>query len=153
MKRRMVSILFLPVVFLSAGGIYGHDSFGPWNPDVRIADENIGSAVLSKNLKEQKDSGRPAHAQCPSAGPTVKTVCSGPQAGAYFLIRLYQILISPQDGPNCRFSPTCSAYGRIAVERYGAILGGFMAGERLVRCNPFSPPGADPVPEKIVLDR
>ncbi|MCU0822845.1 MAG: membrane protein insertion efficiency factor YidD [Spirochaetes bacterium] len=76
-------------------------------------------------------------------------VYSAPQGGAFFLIRFFQIFISPQDGPGCRFKPTCSHYGKHAVLRYGSLLGSILAGERLLRCNPYSPPGPDPVPQRI----
>jgi|SRR5262252_3888208 len=46
----------------------------------------------------------------------------------------------------CRFTPTCSAYGREAITRYGLVRGGAMAAARIVRCNPFSKGGVDPVP-------
>ena len=46
----------------------------------------------------------------------------------------------------CRFQPTCSAYGREAIRRYGLPKGGFLAASRIVRCNPFTKGGDDPVP-------
>ena len=61
------------------------------------------------------------------------------------LIRLYQIGISPVLPPACRFYPTCSHYAYQAVERYGALRGGWMAAKRLMRCHPFNPGGYDPV--------
>ena len=53
------------------------------------------------------------------------------------LIRFYQRGISPLRGPCCRFRPTCSAYAYEAINKYGAIKGGFLALKRLCRCNPF----------------
>ena len=47
---------------------------------------------------------------------------------------------------HCRYHPTCSAYGREAIRRYGLPKGGLMAAARVVRCNPFSRGGEDPVP-------
>ena len=47
---------------------------------------------------------------------------------------------------HCRFQPTCSAYGREAIRRYGLPKGGALAAARIVRCNPFSKGGEDPVP-------
>jgi len=76
-------------------------------------------------------------------------VYSGPQAAGYFLIRFYQLFISPQDGPNCRHQPTCSAYGREAVKAHGILIGAVMAGDRILRCNPYMDPMVDPVPEKL----
>ena len=46
----------------------------------------------------------------------------------------------------CRFNPTCSKYAYESIERYGTIKGLWLAGKRILRCNPFSGGGADPVP-------
>jgi hypothetical protein len=63
------------------------------------------------------------------------------------LIRLYQITVSRALPPNtCRFYPTCSHYGYQAIYKYGVIKGGWLAGWRVLRCNPFNPGGHDPVP-------
>ena len=64
-----------------------------------------------------------------------------------FLIRFYKRNISPHTKPACRYIPTCSEYAVQAIERYGAVKGGRMAAWRLLRCNPFSKGGYDPVPE------
>ena len=61
-------------------------------------------------------------------------------------IRFYRKGISPLKPPVCRFTPTCSAYGLEAVERYGAARGGWLLAKRLARCQPFSKGGYDPVP-------
>ena len=53
------------------------------------------------------------------------------------LIRFYQRGISPNRPPCCRFTPTCSRYAYEAIQKYGAIKGGFLALRRLLRCNPF----------------
>lgn len=63
-------------------------------------------------------------------------------------IRLYQRLLSPALGRNCRFSPTCSSYALEAVGRFGLIRGGGMALRRLGRCQPLVEGGYDPVPER-----
>ncbi len=62
------------------------------------------------------------------------------------LIDLYRKGISPLTPPSCRFVPTCSAYARESVERYGALRGGWMFLKRFVRCHPFGGKGYDPVP-------
>jgi uncharacterized protein len=64
------------------------------------------------------------------------------------VIRFYQIVISPLKPPSCRFYPTCSHYGLEAVERFGALKGGWLAIKRILKCHPFHPGGVDPVPEK-----
>ncbi|NLY29324.1 MAG: membrane protein insertion efficiency factor YidD [Firmicutes bacterium] len=61
------------------------------------------------------------------------------------LIRFYQVCISPLLPPRCRFYPTCSEYGRQAVEKYGVGRGLVMLAKRLVRCHPWGAGGYDPV--------
>jgi len=63
-----------------------------------------------------------------------------------FLARLYQATLSPWLGGQCRFSPTCSRYFIEAVEKHGALRGGWMGIRRIVRCNPYCKGGVDPVP-------
>lgn len=140
MKIRYVLYTFT-LIAMSVQTINAGTPFIPWDADVSIADENIPVAII-RNIKTDI----PARHR----SRETQTVYNGPQGGAYFLIRFFQVVISPQDGPHCRFSPTCSAYGRHAVERFGSLLGPMLAGDRLIRCNPFSPPGADPVPEKLL---
>lgn len=62
------------------------------------------------------------------------------------LIEGYQIFLSPLKLPCCRYYPTCSAYARLAIEKYGAVRGGFLALLRILRCHPFHDGGYDPVP-------
>ena len=62
------------------------------------------------------------------------------------MIRMYQRYISPVKMTKCPYIPTCSNYGLQAVEKYGVIKGGLMAAWRVIRCNPFSRGGFDPVP-------
>jgi putative membrane protein insertion efficiency factor len=63
------------------------------------------------------------------------------------LIRFYQRRISPCKPPCCRFYPTCSKYAYEAINKYGAIKGGFLTFKRLMRCNPFNKSDPyDPVP-------
>ena len=63
-----------------------------------------------------------------------------------FLVRAYQICISPYIGAHCRYTPTCSAYFIEAVDKYGALKGGWMGIKRILRCHPGHPGGYDPVP-------
>ncbi|MEF9896353.1 MAG: membrane protein insertion efficiency factor YidD [Clostridia bacterium] len=62
------------------------------------------------------------------------------------IIRFYKRQISPSLPPACRFMPTCSEYAMEAIERYGALKGGWMAFLRILRCNPLCKGGYDPVP-------
>ncbi|MCK5114765.1 MAG: membrane protein insertion efficiency factor YidD [Phycisphaerae bacterium] len=63
-----------------------------------------------------------------------------------WLIRFYQLAISPWLGWNCRFEPSCSSYALAALRRHGLIKGLYLALRRLLRCHPFSNGGHDPVP-------
>ena len=69
-----------------------------------------------------------------------------PRRAAAGLIRLYQIALAPALGPACRYEPSCSAYAKLAIERYGVLRGSWLALRRLVRCHPFGGFGMDPVP-------
>lgn len=62
-----------------------------------------------------------------------------------YIIKFYRKYISPLKKPSCRFYPTCSKYAIEAIEKYGVLKGGFMAIKRILRCNPFSKGGYDPV--------
>lgn len=69
----------------------------------------------------------------------------------YFLIliiKIYKVLISPVLPDSCRFQPTCSEYFLEALEKHGAIKGSSLGIKRILRCNPFSKCGYDPVPIK-----
>jgi len=61
------------------------------------------------------------------------------------VIKFYRKYISPMKTTKCPYYPTCSMYGLEAVEKYGVIKGGFMTVWRILRCNPFSKGGYDPV--------
>ena len=64
-----------------------------------------------------------------------------------YFIKFYISAISPHRSPCCRFTPTCSAYALEAIEKYGALKGGYLALRRILRCHPFSKKsGYDPVP-------
>lgn len=62
------------------------------------------------------------------------------------LIKLYQWIISPWLGPQCRFSPTCSQYALEALRKYGLFKGFWLSVKRIARCNPWGGHGHDPVP-------
>ena len=65
-----------------------------------------------------------------------------------WLIGLYRKYISPLKPPCCRFTPTCSAYAIEAFEKRGFFVGFALTVWRILRCNPFSKGGYDPVPER-----
>jgi len=62
------------------------------------------------------------------------------------LIRFYQYFISPFWPGVCRYGPSCSEYGREAIERHGVLYGGWLTLRRLLRCHPWGGSGYDPVP-------
>jgi putative membrane protein insertion efficiency factor len=64
------------------------------------------------------------------------------------LVKLYQKFISPLKPPCCRFTPTCSEYALEAFRKRGFFIGFILFVWRVLRCNPFSKGGYDPVPEK-----
>lgn len=66
---------------------------------------------------------------------------------AIWLIRAYQLVLSPMHPQSCRFYPSCSAYAITAIERFGLFHGGALAAWRLLRCNPWNPGGVDHVPQ------
>lgn len=65
---------------------------------------------------------------------------------ALFLIRIYQLALSPLLGRNCRFFPTCSVYTQEAIRKYGFFRGILLGCKRLLKCHPFHPGGVDPLP-------
>jgi len=77
-----------------------------------------------------------------SGGNPIKYFC-------LFVIRVYQVLLSPVFGNCCRFYPTCSEYARQCIIRFGALRGGWLALKRLAKCHPFHPGGIDQVPEAL----
>lgn len=64
------------------------------------------------------------------------------------IIRFYQKRISPLKPRTCRFYPTCSQYGLEAIDRFGALKGGWLTFIRIIKCQPLHPGGVDLVPEK-----
>lgn len=73
-----------------------------------------------------------------------------PKLGLIGLIKLYRLVFSPWVGRNCRFQPTCSAYGLEAIEKHGAVKGGWLTVRRICACHPVKVLGGrsgyDPVP-------
>lgn len=69
-----------------------------------------------------------------------------PARAALAAIRFYRRSISPMFPPACRYIPTCSEYGLIAIRRFGLVKGGWLTLRRISRCHPFRKGGYDPVP-------
>jgi putative membrane protein insertion efficiency factor len=70
-----------------------------------------------------------------------------PRALVVGLLRIYQKLVSPNLGANCRYQPTCSQYTLEAIDRFGVARGGWLGAKRIGRCHPLRAGGYDPVPE------
>lgn len=62
------------------------------------------------------------------------------------LVKGYRFFLSPWLGSACRFEPTCSLYALQALDRHGALGGGYLSARRLLRCHPWCQGGLDPVP-------
>ncbi|HXR68945.1 MAG TPA: membrane protein insertion efficiency factor YidD [Dermatophilaceae bacterium] len=75
--------------------------------------------------------------------PTLSTVVATP---ALWLIKAYQLVISPMRPPTCRFYPSCSAYAVTAIKRFGIVRGSWLTVRRLMHCHPWNPGGVDHVP-------
>jgi hypothetical protein len=61
-------------------------------------------------------------------------------------VRAYQVVLSPHLPAACRYYPSCSHYAIEALQKHGALRGGWLAAKRIGRCHPFRPGGFDPVP-------
>ncbi len=133
-----LTVITSVVICMASSLVMAQDSFGPWAADVAVGDE----ALTGVSVAGHADCGG-----CSGAPGYDRGVYDAFTGGAVLLISVFQIWISPLDGPSCRYRPTCSAYGKIAVQKYGALLGGILAGDRILRCNVFSKSGYDPVPD------
>ena len=87
------------------------------------------------------DERAPTESETPPPG-LVRRLLSGMLIGP---VRVYQQMISPLIGPQCRFQPTCSEYFIQAVRKYGPLRGAWRGVCRIARCHPFHPGGDDPV--------
>jgi putative membrane protein insertion efficiency factor len=67
------------------------------------------------------------------------------------LVSLYRRFVSPAFPRRCKYEPSCSVYAATAIRRFGPGRGALLAGWRLLRCNPFSHGGFDPVPRRFTL--
>ena len=78
-----------------------------------------------------------------------RTIRELAKEGLIILIHLYQHTLSTLLGPCCRFTPSCSSYALLSIQRFGIMEGARLIFKRLVKCHPFHPGGDDPVPEII----
>ncbi|MCR4604400.1 MAG: membrane protein insertion efficiency factor YidD [Eubacterium sp.] len=69
------------------------------------------------------------------------------------ILHFYRKFISPMKKPCCRYYPTCSSYAVEAIEKHGALKGGYLAIRRVCRCHPFHEGGIDPVPEHFYIGK
>jgi putative membrane protein insertion efficiency factor len=69
-----------------------------------------------------------------------------------WLVRFYQVAISPYTPASCRYSPTCSSYTIEALKKHGVLKGSWLSIKRIVSCNPWGGSGFDPVPENNKLN-
>jgi putative membrane protein insertion efficiency factor len=69
------------------------------------------------------------------------------------LLAAYRRWVSPAFGRRCRYEPTCSAYAATSIRRFGPARGTLLAAWRLLRCNPFSHGGYDPVSAQTLFRR
>jgi len=85
-----------------------------------------------------------SHERAPGREELVKPL----RSLAVLPIRIYQRVLSPLIGPRCRYYPSCSEYAAQAIRRFGILKGLVLAGWRLLRCNPWSDGGFDPVEDQ-----
>jgi uncharacterized protein len=96
---------------------------------------------------ESEHSHEPDTARDPNLRDLPITLGNLPRLPLLAVIRLYQMTLSrAMPAGTCRFYPSCSHYGYQAIYKYGAVKGSLMAGWRVLRCNPFTPGGYDPLP-------
>lgn len=76
----------------------------------------------------------------------LKKIVQLPSRFLIFMIKVYQVTLSPFIGGACRYTPTCSNYGIEAIQKYGAIKGSWLTIKRIASCNPWGGSGYDPVP-------
>lgn len=104
--------------------------------DATDHDNEFAQAELHTHIPDE------SRAALPRRNPISRAVTTAFVA----MIRFYQRFISPLSGPSCRYYPTCSAYGLKSMQVHGPIKGFVLTAWRLLRCNPFTKGGVDPVP-------
>lgn len=85
-----------------------------------------------------------------------KKIVSFPKNASLYIIRLYQKYLSRDHSiywkhlPGCKYYPTCSEYTYQSINKFGFLRGFMLGSYRIIRCNPFSKGGADPIPKKFL---
>lgn len=97
-------------------------------------------------MNDRSEDVSPDAPSSPPPSPAPTGIARTPRAVLIGLVRGYQLTLSPILGGACRYYPSCSAYAIEALERHGALRGGWLAMRRIGRCHPFRPGGFDPVP-------
>lgn len=121
------------------------------NPPLSTKDSSTFAVSFFRHVSPEPTvpaaTARPSALPAEDAGPLARVLMAG--------VRGYQIVISPAlhalagPGCGCRFTPTCSHYAVEALAAHGALHGSALAVRRILRCHPWGPSGADPVPAKI----
>lgn len=81
-------------------------------------------------------------------GKSTRSIASFLSYPFVFLVRFYQVAISPYTPSTCRYQPTCSHYTIEALQKHGLVYGGWLSLKRIFSCHPLGGSGYDPVPEK-----
>ncbi len=124
----------------------GYDVVVVARPDVRELAEREGLAGVDAALAELLEKSGLRGPQTRRGGVRVsRSARTGARAVARAPILAYQRVLSPALPRRCKYEPTCSRYALEAIERYGVLRGGVLAAWRLLRCNPWSHGGYDPV--------
>src|SRR5919204_6246998 len=105
-----------------------------------------GSRIADRHSRRGEGSPRPEQALSDPRSAISRALAGTAKHLLIALVRAYQLAISPLLPPACRYYPSCSAYAIEALERHGALRGGWLALRRVGRCHPFRPGGYDPVP-------
>ena len=114
--------------------------------------KKVGNSVIRHHLTRLIRESYRLHEDMFNSGLDIVVVARSKEDGIILkkiliaLIKFYRKYLSPMKTTKCPYCPTCSLYGLEAVEKYGAIKGGTLALWRIIRCNPFSKGGYDPVP-------
>ena len=111
-----------------------------------------GGVGVARETRPRTTRGRSQLSPATVARETGSTPRTGFAATLALLpIRFYRRFLSPALGQRCRYYPTCSAYAEEAVRELGAFRGMILAAWRVLRCNPFSAGGLDPVSERPIF--